>query len=128
MRKIRQVPKGIVESARRDLQQFLMNEHISGLAFARQCGVTQSVVWRFLNGETQKITPKVQRILNYAQIDLDNRIGLQTSDDPLDNSRLRQVVGDVCRDRPSATELLVKVIAALGPVIQEVTQQRRGGL
>lgn len=117
MPRIPRPPSRPLQQAVDELKGYLRKEGISENSFAKRHGLVQSTVHRLLNGRTKTLTPAVKKILAYANIRLETGIteGPTTA---LDNPCLRQALERAWDGREETTELLARLIEAVGAAIR----------
>lgn len=103
---------------RRELKLYLERMEVTPTAFARDNGVNQSTVQRFLAGDTKTVTPRMRPLLVYAGIELDSRITLSAKP-VMEHPRIRQALERVWDGREQTVQVLAEFIEAVGPVIQQ---------
>lgn len=103
------------ENMRRAVRGYLKQEGLSVNALAKNAGVEQSTLCRFLSGRTKSVTPIIRSVLSYAQID--DVVGITDNSNPLDNLRVRNALARVWDGSPEAAEMLARLIEAVGPLV-----------
>ncbi len=118
MPRIARPPHPQLPRLRRELTAYLERTGSNPNSFARQMGVSQSTVQRFLAGRTKNITEAIRPLLIYADIRLDSGIdeGQQSSASP-GSVRLRRALEKVWDGGEASAVALAKVIEAIGPFL-----------
>lgn len=125
MPRIAKPPQANLPRIRKEFQAYLKKAGTTPTAFAKQHGVNQSTVQRFLAARTKNVTPKMKPLLKYANIEVDMCIS-DVASAGRDNARIRQALDRVWDGRESTAEILAKLIESVGPVI--VQANRLGAL
>lgn len=85
-------------------------------ALAKRVGLVQSTVQRFLSGRTKEVTPRVAKVLAYANIELKH--GIIGSEAYPGNKRLRRALEHALDAHPQAIDLLTTVIEGIAVALQ----------
>ncbi len=116
MSRIAKPPQDNLPRIRKELKAYLKKVGSTPTAFAREHGVNQSTVQRFLAAGTKSVSPKIRPLLEYAGIDVDIRID-DAGSAGADNARIRQALDRVWDGQASTAEILARLIESVGPVI-----------
>lgn len=91
---------------------------VSVNAFAKDRGVSQSTLQRFLSGRTKNVTQTIRPLLTYAGIRIDNCIGAGPHvAEPLGHSRIKQALEKVWDGSDESAAVLAQLIEAIGPLL-----------
>lgn len=93
---------------RKLLDQYFTSTGETLNSLAKQVRVTQSTLHRFYNGQTKTVSPKMQRVLDYAHNQLVQRITLHKKSTESVNSLVQH---------PDIEQLLRRLIEAIEPVL-----------
>lgn len=107
--------------ARRALLAYLDEPGRTQVALSVEAGVAQPTISKFLSGRIKSLTPDVREVMKVANIGI-TEIGARLSDDP----RIQHALGAAWDGTEMGTQLLARAIEALGPVLRDVTSQKRG--
>lgn len=102
-----------VAAARTLLMSYLARPNATGVQLARESGVPQYAISRFLTGRTKSITPDIEKALRYARNGIDIGISSLTSD-----PRIQRALGSAWDGTEAGAALLASAIDALAPVIR----------
>jgi hypothetical protein len=103
------------ESLRRALKIYLAQELLSVNEISKRVSVEQSTLCRFVSGRTKSVTPAINKVLSYAQIDINKCI--TEAPTLLDNSRIRSALAKVWDGTPETAEVLAGLIEIVGPLV-----------
>lgn len=85
-------------------------------ALAKEVGLNQSTVQRFLVGDTKNVTPRMREMLVYAGIHADS--GLREHlPAATEHPRIRKALDRIWDGREQTAEALAHLIEAIGPYI-----------
>ena len=103
---------------RRELAAYLERTGSNPNSYARQMGVSQSTVQRFLSGRTKNITEAIRPLLIYAGISFDSGIdeGQAFSASP-GSMRIRRALEKVWDGGDASAVAIAQVIEAIGPFL-----------
>ena len=121
MPRIAKPPASNLPRIRQDFGTYLKRERTTPTAFAKQHGVDQSTVQRFLAGRTKSVTSKMKVLLAYAKIDCNMRIADRT-DQGLRHPRIHQALDKVWDGQERTAEILATLIESVGPVIVQANR------
>jgi hypothetical protein len=99
------------------LESYLADQDLTVNALAIACGVEQSTLQRFMTGRTKTITPIIEGVLSYAQIDGFMHETEQVAD-ICEDARIRRALHRVWDGRDASIHLLASLIEALEPVVR----------
>lgn len=118
MPRIQRAPGADIYRYRQDLKQYLVRTKTTATALARDVGVNQSTVQRFLAGDTKNVTRRMREVLRYAGIDVEIRIA-EAPQAAADHPRIRKALERVWDGRPQSADVLASLIEAIGPFVQQ---------
>lgn len=118
MPRIAKPPNAELPRLRRELADYLERIDSNANCFAKEQGVSQSTVQRFLAGRTKNVTESMRPLLVYAGIRLDNCINEQHhAAGPLGHVRIQQALEKVWDGSDASAAVLAQVIEAIGALL-----------
>jgi predicted transcriptional regulator len=103
---------------RRELSAYLERIGSNPNSYAKQMGVSQSTVQRFLTGRTKNITGAMRPLLTYAGIRLSSRMAeSQSASASPGSERIKQALAKVWDGSEASATALAQVIEAIGPFL-----------
>lgn len=101
-----------MERIRGQLREYVKAKHGRESDLARQFGVKQYNLSRFINGQTRKLPRALEPVCRYAGIDLENRI-TPIGDNPLITAALTEVWDGT----EESAQILSALIRSVGPLL-----------
>ena len=117
MPRIPRPPSRALQRAVDELKSYMRSNGLSENAFAKKHDLVQSTVHRLLSGRTKTVTPAVRKILSNANITLQSGISEEGAN-AVDNPRLRTALERAWDGRKETTELLARLIEAVGAALR----------
>ena len=102
-----------VAQARTLLAAFLARPGNTETSLAKESGVPQYTISKFLTGRIKSLTPHVQIVLRYANIGITSSVQELTAD-----PRIQRALGSAWDGTEQGVTLLASAIDALAPVIR----------
>lgn len=102
--------------ARAGVIAFLANRSMKQEQLAYALGIKQSQVSRFLSGQRKRITPTIQRICQYADVELSSASVVSPA-----HERVSQTMRRVLGDNRHAADLLAQIVEAVAPLLTQLS-------
>ena len=104
-----------VRSAQAALAAYLAEPGRTQLALAKESGIPQYTISKFLSGRIKSLTPDVKIVMNIANIGITYEGARLTGD-----TRIQRALAVAWDGTEQGAGLLARAIEALGPVLREV--------
>lgn len=107
--------------ARRALEAYLREPNHSQVALARESGIAQPTISKFLSGRIKSLTPDVRAVMKVANIGINGRGAVLSAD-----ARIQRALGEAWDGTEAGTQLLARAIEALGGVLRDAAARKPG--
>jgi hypothetical protein len=107
-----------IERIRAALRDYVLAVRGRQMSIEKATGVKQYTISRFISGRRRKLSPAIEAVCKYAEIETDSGIGKDG-----DNARLKAALSKVWDGRPETAELIAVLIESLGPILLALRRQ-----